>query len=121
MAWASIASLLARVAQSLYCSPHGQEARLQVYVDDPLLATKGTNSRRTLLTALFLACFVILGVKLAFPKAQRSTDVTWIGIDIKIRDWIVEAVVPQDKLDALLVIIDQMLSANVVPLKEVRS
>ena len=44
LSWAAVASLLARVAQSLLLSDdgRGQEGRLQVYVGDPLLAVKGT-------------------------------------------------------------------------------
>ena len=36
--WAAIAALVARCVQSIFCTPHGHEARLQMYVDDPLLA-----------------------------------------------------------------------------------
>ena len=46
LSWSVIVSLLARVVQSLFCSKGTQTARLQVYVDDPLLALRGTANQR---------------------------------------------------------------------------
>ena len=116
-----MASVLARVAQSLFVTPYGQEVSLQVYVDDPILAIKGTKSRRRVLTARFLACFVLLGVRLAFPKAQCSNSVTWIGLDIVVLDWSVTVTVPRSKLEAVLEIIDEMERSNVISLKSLRT
>ena len=36
LTWAAIAALVARCVQNVLVTPHGQEARLQMYVDDPV-------------------------------------------------------------------------------------
>ena len=77
--WSVIVSLLARVVQSLFCSKGTQTARLQVYVDDPLLALQGTTKPRRAIAVKFVACWLILGVELALSKAQLDKSVTWIG------------------------------------------
>ena len=54
------------------------------------------------MAARFIACFVILGVRLAFPKAQLGSHVTWIGMDIGLEGFEITVIVPQEKLDSIL-------------------
>ena len=70
----STASILGRILQSLFITDSGQEGRLQIYVDDPLLALKGTASRRKLLAVRYIAVATVLGIKLAFPKAKFGME-----------------------------------------------
>ena len=121
LTWAAVAAVLARLLQSLFVTSTGQEARLQVYVDDPLLAVRGSQDRRRLLAARFIAGFLILGARLAFPKAQLGARVAWIGVQLHVRRGAVEAAILEEKLQALLEIIVAMLANNVVPIKDVRS
>ena len=121
LSWASVASLLARVSQSLLLDQKGQEGRLQVYVDDPLLALKGQKQRRRVLAVRFISCFILLGVRLAFDKAKIGNRLTWIGMDIWVRDWCVEVQVPLEKLNDILAIVEGFLSSNVVSVRDLRS
>ena len=90
-------------------------------MDDPLLAVWGTLAFRRLQAGRFIACLLALGVRLAFPKAQLSSKVVWIGVELDVQAWAVEASIPADKLRALMVIIRTMLSGNIVSAKDVRS
>ena len=64
---------------------------------------------------------IILGLRLAFDKAQFGQDVTWIGVQIRIRELSVEATLPADKAADLLAIIISMKRCNVISLKDLRS
>ena len=121
LSWAAIASLIGRTTQSLYITNAGHEGRFTIYVDDPLLAMRGSKTRRRVLALRFIACCIVLGLNLAFPKAQLGTEVLWIGVVLKIDQDIIIAAIPTDKLEALADIIEKMLSMNLIPLKDVRS
>ena len=109
-----MASILGRLLQSLFVTDKGQEGRLQIYVDDPLLAVKGTKSRRRLLAARFIALAIVLRVRLAFPKAQLSNSVVQIGVQLTVTSLKVRAAIPSEKLAALRKMIETMLHINVV-------
>jgi hypothetical protein len=121
LSWAAVASLIGRVLQSLFVTDAGEEGRLQIYVDDPLLALKGAGSRRRLLAARFIAVSMVLGTQLAFEKAQFGQDIVWIGVQLTLGPELIKAAIPRDKLLAIRAIICEMQTQNVVPLKQVRS
>ena len=121
LTWAAVAALFARCVQSTFLTADGWEAKLQMYVDDPLLALKGSDSRRARLVARFLAIWLLLGVDLAFDKAKLDTSVVWIGIRLSVfRDRVV-ASAPTEKASELLELVETMLRKNVVSVLEVRS
>ena len=68
LSWSCIVSLLARVAQSLFATLVGQDARLLVYVDDPILLLRGTHARRGPLAARFIACSSFSASVLPFQR-----------------------------------------------------
>ena len=121
LSWAAVMELLARVVQSLYYTDAGFEGHLQVYVDDPLLAVKGGSDGRRLLAARFIAAFTVLGVRLAYPKAQFGFTVTWIGVQLTVKADAVEARIPLDKLQDLLQLIRALQTSNVAAIKDVGS
>ena len=102
LTWASIAALLARCVQGLFATANGQEARIQKYADDPLLTVKGTKQHRRMLVVRFAAAYRILGFALAFPKAQLSKKVTWIGVTLTVGRGKVIASIPPEKLSELI-------------------
>ena len=79
LSWALIISLAVRCTQALF---HIFGARLQIYVDDPVAALLGTPKKHRWLAAHIVLTWMILGFKLAFPKAQLAAEVDWIGIKI---------------------------------------
>ena len=121
LTWAAIAALVARRVQSVFITPHGQEARLQMYVDDPLLALKGSEARRARLAARFLFVWLLLGMGVAFPKARFDRELVWIGVKLRITDSGIVASIPAEKAADLLALINECLSKNVLSVKEVRS
>ena len=121
LTWAAVASLAARCVQSVFITPHGQEARLQMYVDDPLLALKGSESHRARLVARFLCVWLLLGFDIAYAKAHYGQSLTWIGVRFQIREVDIVASIPPEKVADLLQLIASFLKRNVIPVKEVRS
>ena len=121
LTWASVASILGRILQSLFITDSGQEGCLQIYVDDPLLALKGTAPRRKLLAVRYIAVATVLGITLAFPKAKFGMDVIWIGVQITVAPFKVTARIPAEKVADLKEIVLGMLRTNQVPVKLVRS
>ena len=121
LTWAALAALLARCTQGLLALGQDDEARLQVYVDDPLLGLRGSDKRRRRLACRFCVCFIILGFQVAFTKAQLASTVVWIGVGLSVSPRRVEAFIPKEKLANLQDIIVDMLHTNVVPIKSVRS
>ena len=121
LTWAAVASLLARVSQSMFMDAKAQRARLQVYVDDPLLGLQGTSSARRRMAVKFITIFLVLGVRLAFDKAQFGPRVSWIGVDIAAEPWKITAQIPDTKLVELEEMATKFLTANVVAIKPLRS
>ena len=121
LTWAAIAALAARCVQSVFITPDGEEARLQMYVDDPLLAMQGIESRRFRLAARFLVVWLLLGFGVAFPKAKFSQKLVWIGVELGVCAERIVARIPAEKAAELLELIEQHLSKNVLSIKEVRS
>jgi hypothetical protein len=121
LSWAAIAALLARCIQGLYAVGNEDEARLQMYVDDPLLAVRGRFWRRRRLVVRFCVGFLLLGFRLAFNKAQYSSSVVWIGVGLSISSRRLVATIPEDKLRDILQLVEDMLACNVVAEKKVRT
>jgi len=75
LSWASTAAVHLRLVRGLFASEHGEEACLQYYVDDPLLATQGIASRQCRRAVRFCVALLVLGFGVAFDKAQFSIEV----------------------------------------------
>ena len=48
-------------------------------MDDPCIAVAGSKAQRDRLIAATILLWTSLGIRLAFKKAARGTEVTWIG------------------------------------------
>ena len=94
---------------------------VQTFVDDPILGMQGSAAQRRRMTVKFLALFLVMGVSLAFDKAQLDRRVLWIGVTLETKQWEIEATVPQEKLGDLEQIIVETMSNNVVAVKTLRS
>ena len=61
-------------------SPSAPDAdKLQVYVDDPSYAVRGTPAHCQMQVAHCILVWLTLGVRLAFKKGQLGPSVNWIG------------------------------------------
>jgi len=91
------ASFAARTAQALFWSPTDQawrpreaSARLQMYVDDPIITLAShRRSRRTRAADIILMWWLVLGVALSWAKgrwADEDSDHEWIGVTFSLSD-----------------------------------
>ena len=65
--WARVAALVMRMTQAML---DGTVARVNCYVDDPIIAIYATESERDRIATLVITLWRSLGFKLAFRKAQ---------------------------------------------------
>ena len=80
--WGRVAAVAMRLGQAV---SSGSAARMQCYVDDPIIAARGSFSQeRSLVFLRVLVLWSALGFKLAWHKAQRGRAVTWIGVRLSI-------------------------------------
>ena len=74
-----VSAVVGRCTQSLLDS---DEARTQIYTDDPIISILATRERAKYLMALVTMAWLALGFAMAFHKAQFGHEVTWIGYQI---------------------------------------
>ena len=60
------------------------EAVLQIYVDDLLIAMRGRPEERCKVLAMLLYTMKAMGVMISLEKGERSTRVTWIGAQFEV-------------------------------------
>ncbi|CAE8637383.1 unnamed protein product, partial [Polarella glacialis] len=83
LVWGRGAAFLGRAGQSLF---ECDELRIEVYVDEPLIAIRGTEreaTRKMLTLLLFWAAF---GPDIAWNKASFGRSATWIGAKFDVLD-----------------------------------
>ena len=76
MTWDCVGALLCRLTQGVL---PGDQARLSMFVDDPLLAVRGPKRRRRRLAYTLITVWSALGFPLAFRKGEFGTKIAWIG------------------------------------------
>ena len=74
-----LAAFMGRIAQSLIPA---DTARLQLYVDDPILTICATPARTERIIAVVTLAWLTCGFAMAFHKAQRGPRIDWIGYSI---------------------------------------
>ena len=125
LTFAAIIGLLVRWVQSVVGTPpplrRTEEARAQVYVDDPLFTLRGTRERVERLAAIVSLAWMIMGVPMAFHKAVMSQGLTWIVISLNITAMAVEVEVPESKVVELQQLVQHMLAQNLVAKKLLRT
>ena len=62
-----------------------------------------------------------MGIGLALGKAQLSSKVVWVGVELEANVWEMIANIPQEQLADLDTFIQEMLNSNVVSIKALRS
>ena len=97
--WGRAAAFLGRSGQSLFSA---EEARIQVYVDDPWTIWKGGDEERAKNLGLLLLWWRVLGPPISWRKVQVGRDVRWIGIHISIARGGVDLTIDPDFLSDLI-------------------
>ena len=100
--------------------------RLQTYVDDPCVCVLGNEQERTMLMAMVILFWKAIGIRLAFKKAKRGFDITWIGAQITAFDQGttragVAVRAKQEIVDEVINTTNQHTTENVVSKKSLQS
>ena len=117
--WSRLAAALVRLAQAACWDT----ARIQCYVDDPLLVVKGLDAvARSVNLAIPLLLWQALGCQLSWNKMQLGTTVQWIGFQLQLKDGCIVAQLSQEKLEKLQRALEELLQhKGVVPVQLLRS
>ena len=76
---------------------------------------------RKQMSVTFVSTFLVLGVRLAFSKAQPGSDLTWIGVQFRVLPWELVLSIPSEHLQVLDQLITDMLLHNDVILKDIHA
>ena len=120
MTWGRTAALIGRLTQGLLGT---RLARVNIYVDDPILVIGGSKAQRDRMMAITILAWLGLGFNLSIQKGKRGSTVQWVsatyaiwpdrsGITISLKEEI-ETEVRE--------LTETIMSSNVVSFKELRS
>ena len=89
LVYSRIATMASRSTQALLncTATEARQARLQLYVDDPIVVASGSDADRQEQLDLAILWWLIMGIPLSWKKGcWSSTDETyrWIGVDFKL-------------------------------------
>ena len=84
LVWGRVVAYFTRLAQAVYHS--AQEARVQTYVDDPLISLVGTRKQRDWAAAVTCLVWVMVGSDHAWKKARFGNRVSWIGAEFAVQN-----------------------------------
>ena len=77
--WGRVAAFFGRLAQATL--RNDDEARIQIFVDDPIVSIAGSQRERTWTAAVVFLCWAMLGAKLAWHKASFGHRTLWTGAE----------------------------------------
>ena len=127
LTFCTIMAVVARLLQSLLLrdhlsrKSHRQDARLQVYIDDPWSVARSTKSQIDRLFAIILLTWELIGFPVASHKATRGSRIKWIGMLICINFDSVSITIPEEKILELERLCLDFLESNVVPKRKLRT
>ena len=127
LTWGTIAALVCRCITSLFVEKPTRKQRtddrikMQIYVDDPWSAARGTPAELDTTFAMVVVTWMALGFPLAFHKALRGAAITWIGVRLIVCDDGVQAEIMAEQVQELTLLTEKFRQGNVVSRKELRS
>ena len=120
LVWGRTAALLMRITSA--ATSH--RARIQCFVDDPLITVWGNEQRRSHTLLLIIVLWSAMGCKLAWPKGARGRQIDWIGAELQ--PWKspsgvagVSFTITKEKMEKLAAQCEEMLTST-VPIAKVR-
>eukprot|EP00972_Heterocapsa_arctica_P041817 6164942-Heterocapsa_arctica.AAC.1 len=81
LVWGRVAALTMRSTQATF---EDSRARVQCYVDDPLVAVRGDLAARMQAVYVIIAWWAALGLAIAWPKGTLGSEVPWIGASVAV-------------------------------------
>ena len=122
LSWTALFGLVCRlVFSTIRCSSGSSDACMEVYVDDPIMALRGTEEVARHHAALAILGWSVLGVPLAFKKGQFGQTAEWIGAQFKCENVGVMATITAARLQELRELTVKLLASNVVSLPILRT
>ena len=122
LTWARLAALMARLTQAMFPI---DTMRLNVYVDDPIMALRGTRACRDMNAAIILVLWSALGFSLSLRKAKRSSAVVWTSARFSVLetedDFVLVAQTKPELIEDARSLTAALLQSNVVPCKQLRT
>lgn len=94
---------------------------MQVYVDDPLVTMRASESRVKRLATMVIVGWMLLGFPLAFHKAVMAPTLTWVGVKLQILPSKIRVEVPEPKVLELITLVDEVSASNVVAKRKLRT
>ena len=79
LVWSRVMALISRLTQGLL---HTSEARLSVYIDDPILVCAGPPENRARSMAVVLLFWGAIGLPLAWRRSSVGQKVNYIGATV---------------------------------------
>ena len=117
--WCRGGAFLGRSGQSMFAQV---EARIEVYVDDPLTTWRGTLSRIRDMKTRLLLWWIIVGPEISWSKVQHGTTVKWIGVTIQIVGRLtISLKLPEEYAMELVVEANECLELKAIPVVRVQS
>ncbi len=110
--WGRVAALCGRVLAAVLQCDH---ARVQMYVDDPLVSLRGATDDLLREGSLFLATLVALGLPLSWAKAAGGRTLGWIGAQLTVAPDHISVSVPADKCLVIVQDLNALLGAKRYP------
>ena len=94
MAWGRFIAEMGKLAQAVVGN---RAARLQIFVDDPILVVAGDFVERQEMVSLFIFVLRLVNLKLAHHKRQYGRSVDWIGTSLQFGSDGILATIKQEK------------------------
>ena len=116
-----VAALLGRLTQGMMPE---KQVRCHIYVDDPIGLFLGPRGTRDLHISVVICAWLILGLRLAFKKASRGLEVTWVGYAFKLLNGKDPKVTVTGKAELMKEVEElnaKHLADNVVSVRDLRS
>ncbi|CAK0883204.1 unnamed protein product, partial [Prorocentrum cordatum] len=128
LVWGRVGAAACRLGQAMF-QPH--ELRIQCFVDDPAICTRGPPHQRKRLLGALLLFWAALGFRLNWKKAIRGQTVPWIGAQLELQRrwrrkcrrhaWGIQVTLAPKKFREIVEAVDAIhRSTGVVHVKEVR-
>ena len=100
---------------------HPDQFRMQVFVDDPILAARGTRAHRRRSLCIALLFWLAMGMTLSWAKRQLGFKVIWIGVQIELSKEEVTLCIQIRMVEKHLAECHELLGMKALPLRRLRS
>ena len=116
--WCRIIACVCVLTQSLM---NLEESSMLCYVDDPLAALAGTQDHIKAMVSMIVLTWEALGFKLAYPKGQFGSEVTWIGGTIQCLPAAIRVTIKESIIQDIMADLKRFLEGNVIAIKDLHS